>query len=173
MAAKMKKRVIIGLLLALLLIGVYFAAQASESAFNTSAIPTSSAVPDLQVESVPTVTADDLDVNAHPPASTPKPSKESYSAEVSHDKAAQVKDEISLSEQMKITAILLNKLSASDLKLFQNLFDSGMSLEEKKKAKEVIMKKLTEEEYDELIAIASKYGLSKGKSYEESLKEQK
>jgi len=53
------------------------------------------------------------------------------------------------------------------------LFDSGMSLDEKRKAKEVILKKLTEEEYDELISIASKYGLSKGKSYEESLNEQK
>jgi hypothetical protein len=50
--------------------------------------------------------------------------------------------------------------------------ENGVSVEEKQKAKKIILQKLTEEEYNELIAIASKLGLSSsGKSYQESLKE--
>ncbi|NEW04735.1 hypothetical protein GK047_01705 [Paenibacillus sp. SYP-B3998] len=141
------------------------------AAYQKNPIPT--AVSSPTIAPVPTEVSVPTPANEHSTATSPKPKKEAYSAEVTHEKAAEVKDEIPLSEQMKITAILLKKLSASDLKLFQNLFDSGMSLDEKKKAKQVIMEKLTEKEYDELIAIASKYGLSKGKSYEESLQEKK
>lgn len=141
--------------------------ETSSSATPTSATPTppSDESPDASV--IPTPSSDKST------ATTPKPNNEGYTPEVSHDKAKEVQNEISLSEQVKITAVLLKKLNASDLKLFQSLFDGGMSLDEKKKAKEIIMKKLTSEEYDELIAIASKYGLSRGKSYEESLHEQK
>ncbi|KPV58473.1 hypothetical protein QJ48_16350 [Paenibacillus sp. A3] len=115
---------------------------------------------------------------AQPPATTVKPSdpksgSTGYKAEIPAGKAKEVQDQISLSEQVKITTVLLKKLNGNDLKQLQNMFDKGVSLEEKRKAKEMILEKLSEEEYDELIAIASKYGLSKGKSYEESLLEKK
>jgi hypothetical protein len=72
---------------------------------------------------------------------------------------------------MQITSVLLKKLSASDIQLFMKMAGNGMSLEEKKEAKQLILHKLSEEEYNQLIAIAAKYGLSQGKSYSESLKE--
>jgi hypothetical protein len=188
MAMRMKKAIGIGVCAALLLIGGYLVKNAwmdklanpktdqaaqSVSTIQTHPSPKASEPPVAPQDDVPMTTAAPVPTNDHSAATTPKPKNEGYTAEVSHEKAAEVKDEIPLSEQVKITAILLKKLNASDLKLFQNLFDSGMSLEEKKKAKQVIMQKLTVKEYDELIAIASKYGLSKGKSYEESLHEQK
>lgn len=105
--------------------------------------------------------------------SDPKAGGTGYKAEISEGKAKQVQDQISLAEQVKITTVLLKKLDGNDLKQLQNMFNKGVSLEEKRKAKEMILEKLSEEEYDELIAIASKYGLSKGKSYEESLQEKK
>ncbi|GMX63127.1 hypothetical protein Elgi_29110 [Paenibacillus elgii] len=105
--------------------------------------------------------------------SDPKSGSTGYKAEISAGKAKEVQDKISLTEQVKITTVLLKKLNGNDLKLLQNMFEQGVSLEEKRKAKAMILEKLSEEEYDELIAIASKYGLSKGKSYEKSLQEKK
>ncbi|MCP3774803.1 hypothetical protein NLX71_16040 [Paenibacillus sp. MZ04-78.2] len=105
--------------------------------------------------------------------SDPKSGSTGYKAEISESKAKEVQDQISLAEQVKITTVLLKKLDGNDLKQLQSMFDKGVSLEDKRKAKVMILEKLSEEEYDELIAIASKYGLSKGKSYEESLQEKK
>ncbi|SCW77861.1 hypothetical protein SAMN04487970_104536 [Paenibacillus tianmuensis] len=105
--------------------------------------------------------------------SDPKSGSTGYKAEISEGKAKEVQDQISLAEQVKITTVLLKKLDGNDLKQLQNMFKQGVSLEDKRKAKAMILEKLSEEEYDELIAIASKYGLSKGKSYEESLQEKK
>jgi len=68
-------------------------------------------------------------------------------------------------------AVMLKRLSPSDIKTLQQLASGGLTVEKKKEAKELILQKLTEDEYNELIAIAKKYGLSQGKSYEESLKE--
>jgi len=96
-----------------------------------------------------------------------------YHAEISADQAINVKEGISLSEKLTVTSILLKRLSADDIQLFSDMASGGLTLEEKKKAKKLILDKLSEEEYDELIAIASKYGLSKGKRYKDSLKESK
>ena len=55
-------------------------------------------------------------------------------------------------------------------KQFASLSSKGVSASKKKEAKKVFLEKLTEKEYDQLIAIAAKLGLSQGKSYEESTK---
>jgi hypothetical protein len=109
----------------------------------------------------------------NPQESTPIPSASSaskngkltYQAEVSADKAKAVEDSISLKEKAAVTAVLLKKLSASDLQLLVSMMSNGMSIDEKKAAKKIIMEKLTEDEYNQLIGIAAKYGLSQGKSY--------
>ncbi|MFB6366010.1 hypothetical protein ACFCP7_18405 [Paenibacillus elgii] len=106
-------------------------------------------------------------------SSDPKSGSTGYKAEISEGKAKEVQDQISLAEQVKITTVLLKKLDGNDLKQLKNMLNKGVSLEDKRKAKAMILERLSEEEYDELIAIASKYGLSKGKSYEESLREKK
>jgi hypothetical protein len=115
-------------------------------------------------------------VTAPQPSSTGAAASESkdgftYSAEVSTDKAQKVQDSITLSEKAQLTTILLKKLSSDEISLFLKMAGSGLSVEEKKAAKEKILKKLTEDEYNQLIGIAAKYGLSQGKNYKESLKE--
>ncbi|MDG0811843.1 RodZ family helix-turn-helix domain-containing protein [Cohnella rhizosphaerae] len=95
----------------------------------------------------------------------------SYSAEVSVDKAETVKEEITFSEKTKLMTIMLKRLDASDIKTLSDLAGGGLSLEKKREAKKIILEKLSEKEYNELIKIAQKYGLSEGKSYEDSKQE--
>lgn len=97
----------------------------------------------------------------------PKDTTEGYAAEVSVDKAKDVQDKITVGEKAKVTSTLLKELSMSDIKQLQELASGGLSLEEKKEARSLILERLTEEQYDELIEIAKKYGLSQGKSYAE------
>ncbi|MFF2156232.1 hypothetical protein ACFVVQ_13030 [Paenibacillus chitinolyticus] len=92
-------------------------------------------------------------------------------AAIPADRAERLSGEISWSERMKITTVLLKRLQASDIKQLSLLMKDGVSREEKKKAKAIIMARLSESEYNELIAIAGKYGLSKGKSYQQSVNE--
>jgi hypothetical protein len=107
---------------------------------------------------------------SQPNPETP-PSKQP-GANISSEQAQKAQEDITLKDKSKVTSVLLSKLSASDIKLFMQMSESGVSVEEKQKAKKIILQKLTEEEYNELIAIASKLGLSSsGKSYQESLKE--
>jgi hypothetical protein len=96
-----------------------------------------------------------------------------YSAQVSTDKMAAVRDNISTKERARVLAILLAKLDLSDIKTMQKLASGGLSVAEKRKARDLMLEKLTPEEYNELIQIAKKYGLSQGKTYEQVVKNQK
>lgn len=105
------------------------------------------------------------------PASPSPSSSPNYQAEISVDKADEVKDNISFAEKTKVLTVMLKRLSASDIKTLQQLADGGLTVEKKVEAKEIILQKLTEDEYNDLIAIAKKYGLSQGKNYKDSQKE--
>ncbi len=116
--------------------------------------------------------------SGQPPSSGDKETKEEaaadkgkYQANITPDKASKAQEQITLQDKTKVTSVLLKRLGASDIKTLMDLASGGMSLEEKREAKKLILEKLSEEEYDELIAIAAKLGLSQGKSYEDSLKE--
>jgi hypothetical protein len=98
------------------------------------------------------------------------PSSTPYVASISIDKAKNAKKNISFNDQTKISLILLNKLSSSDISLFSKMTSGGLTIPEKIEAKKIILQKLTEEEYSELIQIAAKLGLSQGESYQESIK---
>ncbi|NQX59460.1 hypothetical protein [Paenibacillus qinlingensis] len=100
--------------------------------------------------------------------STPSPSSKNgtgYEAQITTEKAKEVQDVITLKEKASVTSVLLKKLSASDLQLFAKMAGNGLSVDEKKKAKDIILQKLSEDEYNQLIGIAAKYGLSQGKKY--------
>ncbi|WP_409344191.1 hypothetical protein [Paenibacillus sp. MBLB4367] len=97
-----------------------------------------------------------------------KTSDSTYKAEISTDKAKKVQEEITVKEKAMISSILLKKLGASDISAFLNMSKGGVSEEEKLEAKRVILQKLSEDEYNQLIAIAAKYGLSQGHSYKET-----
>lgn len=94
-----------------------------------------------------------------------------YKGEVTIDKAKCAQENITLKDKAKVATLLLAKLSPSDMKLFGEMMSGGLSTDEKKQAKDIILKKMSEDEYNELIAIAAKLGLSQGKSYADSLKE--
>jgi hypothetical protein len=97
------------------------------------------------------------------------PSK--YSGNISPEKAKNVQQSMTTKEKAQVTSVLLKKLSPSDIAMFMKMAGDGLTVEEKREAKKVFLQKLTEEEYNQLIAIAAKYGLSQGKSYQESQKE--
>ncbi len=106
-----------------------------------------------------------------------KPTKESsgtkadqltYSAEIPTDKAEIVKEGITVKEKAAVASVILTKFSASELKLFADLASGGLTIEEKKSAKIKFLDTLSEEEYDRLIVIAAKYGLSEGDKYSET-----
>lgn len=95
----------------------------------------------------------------------------SYTPEVTKEKAEAVQNSITLGEKLKVARVLLKRLEASDVDLFLKMMSGGMSVQEKRIAKNIMLDRLTAEEYNDLIKIAEKYGLSQGKSYEDSLKE--
>jgi hypothetical protein len=151
------------------------------SSTSTQAQPTVTPVESLKVKEAtstssqmpvtPTVTPQ---VNpAAPPSPTPKPKEQAlnYEAQVTTEKTKAVEDSISLKEKAAVSAVLLRKLSASELQLFAKMAANGLSVEEKKQAKEMILKKLSEDEYNQLIQIAAKYGLSEGMNYKDSQKQ--
>ncbi|WP_139787078.1 hypothetical protein [Cohnella massiliensis] len=122
------------------------------------------------------VSADNQGEESSPPTSSqsPLPSKSpssTYNPEISVEKAEEVQESITFSEKTKVMTIMLSKLSTSDIKTLQQLSSGGLTSEKKKEAKEIILQKLSEDEYNELIAIAKKYGLSQGTSYEDSLEQ--
>ena len=98
-------------------------------------------------------------------------SDEGYSAEVSVDKAKNLQGKITVSEKAQVSSVLLKELSMSDIKALQALASGGLNLEEKKQARSIILDKLSAEQYDELIQVAKKYGMSQGKSYDEVVRE--
>lgn len=99
-------------------------------------------------------------------------STDSYNAEVSVDKAKNLQEKITVSEKAQVSSVLLKELSVSDIKEIQALASGGLSVEEKKQARSIILEKLSAEQYDELIQVAKKYGMSQGKSYDEVIKEE-
>jgi len=100
-----------------------------------------------------------------------KDDKLTYSAEISTDKAKQVEEQITLKDKAFITSVIMKRFSSSELNMFAKLASGGLSVEEKKEAKKVFLEKLSESEYNQLIGIAAKLGLSEGKDYQNSLKE--
>lgn len=96
------------------------------------------------------------------PASQPKQPLSTVKPDISQDKAKAVEEKITIKEKTAVLSTLLKKLNASDIDTLKELASGGLSNEEKGEAKKIIMKKLTAEEYNRLIDIAAKYGLSQG-----------
>lgn len=93
-------------------------------------------------------------------------------AGISVDEASEAGSKVTMMEKIEIGSVLLKHWSADDLKSFQSTLSGGLTVEEKRELKRKAMEQLSEEEYDRLIAIAKKYGMSQGKSYEQSLEEE-
>ncbi|MFC5703541.1 hypothetical protein ACFPVX_19835 [Cohnella faecalis] len=95
-----------------------------------------------------------------------------YAAEVSVNKAKSIKENITLSEKASVTKILMSNLSMSDIKHIQDLASGGMTVDEKREARKILLEKLTPDEYNKIAGIAKTYGVSQGKTYAEAEKEE-
>lgn len=95
-----------------------------------------------------------------------------YAPNISTKKAVAIKETISLSEKADVTSILMENLSLSDLEVFQKMASGGMTVDEKREARKVLLDKLTPEEYNTLSQIAKKYGVSQGKTYDQAEEEE-
>lgn len=95
--------------------------------------------------------------------------EDSYSGEITPEKIEQAQQKITLREKTLVATILLKRLDPSDITRFMSM--NSMTIDEKREAKQLFLERLNEEEYDELIAIAAKLGLSQGQSYADSLNE--
>ncbi|MFC3748193.1 hypothetical protein [Paenibacillus sp. GCM10012306] len=100
-------------------------------------------------------------------------SKDSYTAEVSKDKAKEIQQSITVKDKADVISIVLGQLSASDIKRLQELAQGGLTVEKKKEARSIILGKVTEEQYNELSQIAKKYGISQGKTRDQVIAEEK
>jgi hypothetical protein len=95
-----------------------------------------------------------------------------YAPEVSTKKAKAIKENVTVSDKASVTSILMGNLGLSDLKTFQEMASGGLTVDEKREARKVLLDKLSPEEYNKLAAIAKKYGVSRGKNYDEAAKEE-
>ncbi|MGN7763278.1 hypothetical protein [Paenibacillus sp. 22594] len=111
------------------------------------------------------------------PTNTVPPTKDKnpngYSAQVSTDKAKQIQENVTVKEKADVASIVMSQLSISDIKRLQELASGGLTLDEKREARSIILGKVSEEQYNELSKIAKKYGVSEGKTQKQVLAEEK
>lgn len=106
------------------------------------------------------------------PTSTPAPTGVDGLAYISPDKAKDVQGSVSLKDKADVASIVASQLSVSDIKRLQELAKGGLTNEEKREARSIILGKVSEEQYNELSQIAKKYGVSQGKSRDQILAEE-
>ncbi|MCQ6560426.1 hypothetical protein [Paenibacillus mendelii] len=87
---------------------------------------------------------------------------------ISQEEAEEAAGSVTMAEKIEIGAVLLSHWDKEELKSFRAALSGGLTIEEKRELKKKAMEVLSEEEYDRLIVIAQKYGLSQGKSYKQS-----
>lgn len=95
-----------------------------------------------------------------------------YAPEISLDKAKAIQENITYKDKANVASILLGNLGVSEIKEFQKMASGGMTTDEKREAKKILLEKLTPEEYNKLSSIAKKYGISRGKTYDEMILEE-
>lgn len=113
-------------------------------------------------------------VSTTKPATTLAPTPEGVDgiAHISTDKAKEVQDNVSITDKANVASIVAQQLSVSDIKRLQELAKGGLTNEEKREARSIILGKVSEEQYNELSKVAKKYGVSQGKTRDQILAEE-
>ncbi|MEK5449418.1 hypothetical protein [Paenibacillus sp. FSL R7-0331] len=108
------------------------------------------------------------------PVTTPVPTPEGTDgiAHISTDKAKEVQDNVSIKDKANVASIVAQQLSVSDIKRLQELAKGGLTNEEKREARSIILGKVSEEQYNELSQIAKKYGVSQGRTRDQIIVEE-
>ncbi|SDS28359.1 hypothetical protein SAMN05444162_1139 [Paenibacillaceae bacterium GAS479] len=91
--------------------------------------------------------------------------------EVTKEKIKEIESEVTGSEKRTVISILMKELSVSDIRRLKELSTGTLTAEKKQEAKRIIHAKVSSEQYNELVSIAKKYGVSQGKNYEEVAKQ--
>ncbi|MDT3428861.1 hypothetical protein J2Z22_004455 [Paenibacillus forsythiae] len=97
-------------------------------------------------------------------------SVKAYSPNVSTKKIDNVKESVTIKDKANVTEILLKNLDLSSIRKLQELAKGGLTVEEKKEARAIIMSKVSPDEYNELAIIGKKYGVSEGRNYDQIMK---
>ncbi|MEK4047170.1 hypothetical protein NSU18_26515 [Paenibacillus sp. FSL H8-0048] len=143
-----------------------------------SVAPAISSAPDSTPVSgntvVPAAANKDKPVSTDKPASIPVPTPAGVDglAHISTDKAKEVQENVTITDKANVAAIVASQLSVSDIKRLQELAKGGLTTEEKREARSIILGKVSEEQYNELAQIAKKYGVSQGKTRDQILAEE-
>ncbi|MHA6533620.1 hypothetical protein [Paenibacillus sp. BAC0078] len=120
----------------------------------------------------PGTTAGQATASTSKPTSSPATEGVDGLAYISPDKAKDVQGSVSLKDKANVASIVASQLSVSDIKRLQELAQGGLTNEEKREARSIILGKVSEEQYNELSQIAKKYGVSQGKSRDQILAEE-
>lgn len=118
--------------------------------------------------------AEETAVTTNKPVSTPAPTPEGEDgiAHISPDKAKEVQENVSIKDKANVASIVAQQLSVSDIKRLQELAKGGLTNEEKREARSMILGKVSEEQYNELSQVAKKYGVSQGKTRDQVVAEE-
>lgn len=100
------------------------------------------------------------------PVSSAKPT-----GTVTKQQVNEVQEKLTAADKAQIISIMTKSLSMDILEKLWNLAKGGLTVEEKREAKEVLLSMLSSEDYNVLSALAKKYGISRGKTYEEAMQE--
>ncbi|TJY42752.1 hypothetical protein E5161_07885 [Cohnella pontilimi] len=95
-----------------------------------------------------------------------------YDSQVTKSKAKAISESVTLSDKAVVTSILMAHLTMHEINQLKALASGGLTVEEKRQARKILLGKLTPKEYDKLSGIAKKYGVSRGKTYSEVVKEE-
>lgn len=87
---------------------------------------------------------------------------------ITKQKVEQVQESLTAADKAKIITIMTQSLNRANSQELWEMAKGGLSLEEKQEAKEVLLVMLSPEDYNELSSLAQKYGISKGKTYDEA-----
>ncbi|TFE28169.1 hypothetical protein [Cohnella luojiensis] len=91
--------------------------------------------------------------------------------DVTGEKVNNVRESLTVSDKATVVSVVLKNLSLTDLKKMRSIAQGGLTVEEKREAKRMMLSKLSPEEYNKLSALAKKYGISRGKTYDEAKQE--
>jgi hypothetical protein len=87
---------------------------------------------------------------------------------VTKEQAKEVQKNLTVSDKATVVSVILKSLNVSDMKKLRDMAKGGLTVEEKREAKELLLAKLSSVDYNELSALAKKYGISRGKTYDEA-----
>lgn len=90
---------------------------------------------------------------------------------VSKQKVKHVQESLTTADKAKIITIITGSVTLSNAEKLLDMAKGGLTVAEKQQAKELLLVTLSPEDYNVLSALAKKYGISRGKTYDESKKE--